>query len=118
MNNMPKINMVTLEFVLEKMENKVPIQIVEALSPEEYNDGHLPGAVNIPQKEVSERAKDLLEKEKPVIVYCAGYSCHSSTIVSTKLMELGYSEVYDFKGGKSVWKNAGLDLTQKIANSH
>ena len=114
---MTDVNMVPIEFVLQKMENEEPVQIVEALSAEEYNKGHLPGAVYIPQKQVAERAPELLKKDVPTIVYCAGYTCHASTIVARKLTEMGYTPVYDFKGGKPLWRDTGLELKQKIATT-
>ena len=48
-------------------------QLVEVLPPEEYEDEHLPGAINIPLKELDERAPHELERERPVIVYCNDY---------------------------------------------
>ena len=47
-------------------------QLVEVLPQEEFNRGHLPGAINIPLKEFNqEKVLDHLDKARPVIVYCA-----------------------------------------------
>jgi rhodanese-related sulfurtransferase len=48
-------------------------QLVEVLPPEEFAEEHLPGAVNIPLKQLTEQATASLDKERPVIVYCWDY---------------------------------------------
>ena len=48
-------------------------QLVEVLPRKGYEEAHLPGAVNIPLKELDERAPRELERERPVIVYCNDY---------------------------------------------
>lgn len=45
-------------------------QIVEALPPKEYEEDHLPGAINMPLRLVETEAKALLDPARPVIVYC------------------------------------------------
>jgi rhodanese-related sulfurtransferase len=46
-------------------------QLVEVLPEEEYESWHLPGAINIPLKELNQEAIAQLDKERPVILYCA-----------------------------------------------
>jgi rhodanese-related sulfurtransferase len=48
-------------------------QLVEVLPGEEYEELHLPGAVNIPLKELDADSTAGLEKRNPVIVYCWDY---------------------------------------------
>jgi phage shock protein E len=45
-------------------------QLVEVLPRDEYEDEHLPGAINIPLKELSRETAQQLERSRPVIVYC------------------------------------------------
>ena len=45
-------------------------QLVEVLPPEEYEDEHLPGAINIPLKTLDRDATASLDRARPVIVYC------------------------------------------------
>jgi rhodanese-related sulfurtransferase len=45
-------------------------QIVEVLPQEEYEDEHLPGAVNIPLKDLDAKSAARLRKDRPVVVYC------------------------------------------------
>ncbi len=44
-------------------------QLVEVLPPAEYEDMHLPGAVNIPLKSLDRETTARLERDRPVIVY-------------------------------------------------
>lgn len=48
-------------------------QIVEVLPQAEYADEHLPGAINIPLKQLDRERVEQLERERPVLVYCYDY---------------------------------------------
>jgi rhodanese-related sulfurtransferase len=48
-------------------------QLVEVLPPAEFDEEHLPGAINIPLKQLTEQATASLDRERPVIVYCWDY---------------------------------------------
>jgi len=48
-------------------------QVVEVLPAHEYDEEHLPGAVNIPLKTLNEAAAARLDKSRPVVVYCWDY---------------------------------------------
>ena len=48
-------------------------ELVEVLPAEEYEDEHLPGAVNIPLKELNAGTSAQLDRTRPVIVYCYDY---------------------------------------------
>ena len=48
-------------------------QLVEVLPADEYDDEHLPGAINIPLKTLDRATTLGLDRERPVIVYCYDY---------------------------------------------
>ncbi|MGB2952401.1 MAG: rhodanese-like domain-containing protein [Gaiellaceae bacterium] len=48
-------------------------QLVEVLPSAEYEDEHLPGAINMPLKQLAELAPERLDPSRPVIVYCYDY---------------------------------------------
>jgi rhodanese-related sulfurtransferase len=48
-------------------------QLVEVLPAADYEDEHLPGAINIPLKELNDETARQLKREQPVIVYCHDY---------------------------------------------
>lgn len=45
-------------------------QLVEVLPEEEYEEEHLPGAINLPLRRLESEARTVLAVERPVIVYC------------------------------------------------
>ena len=48
-------------------------QLVEVLPPREYEEEHLPGAINIPLKTLDHTSTAQLDKDRPVVVYCWDY---------------------------------------------
>jgi rhodanese-related sulfurtransferase len=48
-------------------------QLVDVLSSEEYRESHLPGAINIPLKELDRETTEQLRRDAPVITYCHDY---------------------------------------------
>ena len=49
-------------------------QLVDVLDPEDFEHSRLPGAINIPLKEVNARSTARLDKDRPVIVYCNDFA--------------------------------------------
>lgn len=48
-------------------------QLLEVLPPAEFEDEHLPGAINIPLKELDHGTTRLLDRARPVVAYCYDY---------------------------------------------
>ena len=76
-------------------------QLLDVRQPKEYEDAHLAGAILIPLKELPERLGEL-EKEKPVLVYCAvgGRSKAAAQFLSGK----DFAYVYNMAGGIKAWQ--------------
>lgn len=47
------------------------VQLVEVLPRAEFAEEHLPGAINLPLRRLETEAEDLLDRRRPVLVYCA-----------------------------------------------
>jgi rhodanese-related sulfurtransferase len=58
---------------LRRLVQEEGAQLVEVLPREEYEEEHLPGAVNIPLKELDRDTTAQLRRDAPVIVYCHDY---------------------------------------------
>jgi rhodanese-related sulfurtransferase len=56
-----------------RMLVKEGVQLVDVLPHKEYEDEHLPGAINIPLKELDRETTAKLRRDAPVIVYCHDY---------------------------------------------
>lgn len=79
--------------------------IVDARSPSEYDDGHVPGAVNIPYDSLDFFVNDLpAEKDAMIVTYCR--SGGRATVLQGLLGELGYTQVYVVPGSQ-------MDRSQK-----
>jgi rhodanese-related sulfurtransferase len=83
-------------------------QVIEVLSPHDYDVEHLPGALNIPLGQLSESSVRELDRALPTIVYGFDYQCDRGTRAAHHLEELGFSDVYDYAPGKSAWLAEGL----------
>lgn len=59
---------------LRRLRDEEDVQLVEVLPAAEFQDEHLPGALNIPLKELGVRALAELDCTRPVIVYCHDYT--------------------------------------------
>jgi rhodanese-related sulfurtransferase len=107
---MKDIKFITIDQLLEMTANNKKFKLVEVLEEKNYQQGHIPGAINIPVDKLEVNASKYLKKTDAIIVYCASYSCHASTNAAEILLSLGYDKTVDFKGGKQLWVDMGLEL--------
>jgi sulfur-carrier protein adenylyltransferase/sulfurtransferase len=80
--------------------------IVDVREREEWDEGHLPGAVHVPRGHLESRIERAVpDKSRPVLVYCA--SGNRSAFAAKTLEELGYDHVVSLAGGFTDWKRNG-----------
>ncbi len=87
--------------------------IIDARSPLEYEQGHIPGSINIPHDRIPEYLDTLMSEiptDGTVIVYCRGPKCDFSDHLATELKILGYKNVRVFPGGWEHWVAAGYPV--------
>ena len=90
---------------------KGTLTLVEALPEKYYNDGHLPGAVQINHDEIEAKADTLLpDKDALIVTYCTGESCPNSGYAADHLIRKGYTNVRKYAGGKEDWTEGGEAL--------
>lgn len=95
-------SLVSYDELQQKLNDKDPIVLLDVRTQEEFNNGHIPGALLLPYDEIDQKAAQLLpEKEKEIIIYCR--SGRRSAIAKDSLEALGYSNVKDF-GGMNRWQ--------------
>ena len=81
----------------ELMDSESGYIIIDARTQEEYDQGHIPGAVLIPEYEIADRVeKELPDKKQLILVYCR--SGRRSKIAAEALVKLGYTNVKEFGG--------------------
>lgn len=84
------------------MDSESGYIIIDARTQEEYDEGHIPGAILIPEYEIADRAeKELPDKNQLILVYCR--SGRRSKIAAEELVKLGYTNVKEF-GGIIEWE--------------
>lgn len=89
-------------------------QVLDVREPEEFADGHLPGAINIPRGflevkadlEHYKRDDRLRDRSQKLICVCGGG--HRSALAARTLQEMGFENVLSVKGGWTAWTEAGL----------
>jgi len=85
--------------------------LVDARNPEEYREAHIPGAVNIPQKKMSDFFGLLpADKNMEIIFYCNGVKCGKSKKAAQVALNLGYKNVVVFAEGMPVWEEMGYSF--------
>lgn len=88
---------ITANQAKELMEKETGYIIIDARTQEEFDEGHIEGAILIPEYEISQRAeKELPDKDQLILVYCR--SGRRSKIASQALVDLGYTNVKEFGG--------------------
>src|SRR5688572_22297725 len=78
-------------------------QLVEVLPAEEYNEAHLPGAINIPLKKLDRQSAKQIDSTHPIIVYCHDLQCDVSSRAAWRLESMGFSPAYRYVAGKLDW---------------
>ncbi|MBR5615728.1 MAG: rhodanese-like domain-containing protein [Clostridia bacterium] len=92
---------ITAEQAKELMDSEEGYIILDVRTQEEYDLGHIPGALLIPNEVIREQAEEqLTDKEQLILVYCR--SGRRSKEAAQVLAELGYTNVKEF-GGINDW---------------
>ena len=88
---------ITAEEAKQIMDTEEGYVILDVRTQEEYDQGHIPGAIVIPHEEIAEKAEDVLtDKNQLILVYCR--SGRRSKIAAEALVELGYTNIKEFGG--------------------
>ena len=88
---------ITAEEAKQIMDSEEGYVILDVRTQEEYDQGHIPGAILIPDTEVEVTAEDVLtDKDQLILVYCR--SGRRSKLASEILVELGYTNIKEFGG--------------------
>ena len=83
-----------------------PWVVIDGRAVEAYEQEHIPGAVNLPHRDISETTTESLDRDKIYVCYCDGIGCNASTKTALKLHKLGF-KVRELLGGLDWWKRDG-----------
>ena len=88
---------ITAEEAKQIMDSEEGYIILDVRTQEEYDQGHIPGAIVISYDEIAEKAEEALtDKDQLILVYCR--SGRRSKIAAEALAELGYTNIKEFGG--------------------
>ena len=88
---------ITAEEAKQIMDSQEGYIILDVRSQEEFDQGHIPGAILIPDTEINARAEEVLpDKDQLILVYCR--SGRRSKLAAADLAELGYTNIKEFGG--------------------
>jgi len=84
-----------------RLDSEEGIILVDVRTPEEYREGHIPGAILLPVDEILANAESVIpDKEATYFIYCR--SGNRSATAAAQLVEMGYLNIYDL-GGINDW---------------
>ena len=88
---------ISMDEAVKMMRDEKDYIILDVRRPDEYAEGHIPGAINIPNEEIgTAEISELPRKSQLILVYCR--SGRRSKEASEKLAKLGYISVVEFGG--------------------
>jgi rhodanese-related sulfurtransferase len=94
---------------LSRKEKIIPI---DTRSAEAFENEHIPGAINIPHRTMSENTTRHLDKTVLYVTYCNGIGCNGSTKGALNMVKLGF-QVKELIGGLDWWKRDGHETEGK-----
>ena len=94
--------------------------VVDVREPDEFESGHIPGAVNIPRGWLEFKADrtcptydEQIAPDRPLLITCTIGG--RSALAAVALQELDYADVTNLEGGFEAWKDAGYPVTRPEA---
>jgi rhodanese-related sulfurtransferase len=88
---------------MEEGKDFVPLDTRKSTA---FNKEHIPGAINLPHREIDEISTSGLDRTKTYACYCKGSGCNASTHGALKMAKLGF-KVKEVYGGLESWKSDG-----------
>jgi len=88
---------------------KSGVIFLDVREPDEFNAGHIPGAINIPRGLLESRVgEQITDKNTTIVVYCR--SGVRSALASATLVKMGYKGILNMDGGWKAWQKAGYPV--------
>jgi rhodanese-related sulfurtransferase len=113
-------NLVDFDFMRQNVEIplKKGVMIIDSRpAARQYDPGHIPGAMNIPDSQFDKQlAKLPAEKATLLLFYCGGLDCMLSHNSATKAEKLGYSNIKAYPAGMPDWKARGAQVSVSAAH--
>lgn len=95
-----KYTIITAEEAKNRIDTEQDIIILDVRTKEEFNESHIPSAVNIPLDVVTDKVDKIYSKNTKIFIYCR--SGVRSKYASSYLAEMGFTNIFEF-GGIITW---------------
>jgi rhodanese-related sulfurtransferase len=89
------------------LQAKGAVLTIDVRDQHAFDEGHIPGAMNVSIVDIEIMANKVLKDKRPVVAYCACPDEHSSLVVAAKLARVGVKDIKVLVGGWEAWKKAG-----------
>jgi len=106
-NDRDSLEAVSRKELLQRSKDGL-VTVLDVRPPEEYESGHIPGAINVPLAEIEQHLADL-PKEQDIIAYCRGAYCVLAFEAVATLRDKGF-KARRLEEGYPEWKAAGLPV--------
>jgi rhodanese-related sulfurtransferase len=97
----------------KEIYDKGHVLFVDARSQNNYEQGHIPGAVSLPLGQFDQMIESFLSKhalDQPMVTYCSGRTCEDSHHLARLLLEAGFTDVRVFIDGFPGWEAEGYPV--------
>lgn len=87
--------------------------VLDARISQDYEKGHLPGAISFPLADFDENLPEFLKKysrSTPILAYCSSIECMDSHTLAERLSQLKYTDIKVFSGGYRLWLEMGYEI--------
>jgi rhodanese-related sulfurtransferase len=108
-----KLAFTTGPIELERNLKQNDIAIIDVRAEEDYVQGHIPGAINLPKEKW--QTLEGLRKDALNVVYCYTHVCHLAATAAVEFASKGYS-VMELEGGFDTWKKYELEIEKGAAS--
>ena len=89
--------------------------VLDVRFAQEYAIAHIPGSINIHEKEIETITQRFPDKATPIVLYCNGPFCGKSKRVSAELVKRGYTNVKRYQLGLPIWRALGNTVQTDLA---
>ena len=103
-----RITEVSAQDVRDAIQRGEDVAVIDVREPNEWNLGHVPGALHVPRGVLESSIESRVPREKRVVLYCA--SGNRSALAAESIAQMGYGNVASMAGGFRGWADSGGDV--------
>lgn len=106
-----QVSQIEPQQLIKQIQNEKLLIIIDVRTEDEYTQGHIKGAINIPYDQLRQyQDKIMAYKDQQVILYCRSGS--RAEIAASTLQELGFTKLIDLNGHMILWEQLGYPLVK------